>query len=131
MTPTHVTTDSDIAQALRIFDVIVPELPSGVGHLIAHARALLEDDLPNIHRKMGGYRGELIRELADRCYPGWRLGRPCDPSARRIALDFCDAAKRIKINEEYFSHLEVTLKRIMQTNGGVMPSFETMRRYLR
>ncbi|MBO9195694.1 hypothetical protein J5277_16430 [Rhizobium sp. 16-449-1b] len=127
----NITTDADIAQTLRMFDAIIPELTGGVADLFIRARALLEADLPNIHRQMGGYRGELLRELADRCYPGWRLGRPCDPSARRIALELCSAAKKIKINEEYFSHLETTLKRIMETNGGEMPSFETVRRHLR
>ncbi len=127
----NITTDADIAQVLRLFDVITPELAGGVADLFTRARVLLEADLPNIRRQMGGYRGELLRALAERRYPGWRLGRPGDPSARRIALEFCSASKRIKINEEYFSHLETTLKRVMETNGGEMPSFETVRRHLR
>ncbi|RFB87924.1 hypothetical protein B5K08_21845 [Rhizobium leguminosarum bv. trifolii] len=118
---------------MRLFEIIEtsPELPSGVVVLIARAKKLLKDDLPRQTNVRAARRGEAVRVLADHVHPGWRSKEHGAPSARDIAREFYERGKKIKINKEYFCEPEITLMRILELNGGSLPSFETLRRDLK
>ncbi|CAN7607231.1 hypothetical protein LJR245_004535 [Rhizobium leguminosarum] len=130
---TVIPTKADEAQALRLFEIIetIPEVPSGVVALVARAKKLLEADLPRQTNMRAARRGEAVRVLADQMHPGWRLKAPGAPSARDVARDFHARGSKIKIKKEYYCEPQITLKHILELNGGAVPSFETFRRDLK